>query len=504
MTDLTISPTWTAPGEAFRHSWEGVLNIDQFRWMVRKDTLGHLKLAHDELGGRIVRAVGILDDEMRVLGCDPLNARKPGSSAVRSNFQVVDYVIDELLDLGIRPMITTAFVPSALSAGKATVFDTKSITTMPKEFAAWGALIEEMVRHFVGRYGKAEVRNWYFEVWNEPNLKGSFWDKETDNTYDGLYGKLWTTTWRSIKAVDHGLRVGGPSAARGEWIQSLLEFSRRERCEPDYIISHVYNNDSAHGQHSPFLGPDADRANDSPNFTRGVVRGARKILDDWGFRGEVHWNEWGTSWFPSEPMREMPQEAAWVCRTMGEVSQLATYYAYWALSDIYNQVGYGRETFHNHYGMMNLQGLRKPAWFAHMLLAKLGDRRLPAQIAGGDEDLNAIVTSGPGGRAALVYASQYNAPQQFRRHEVRVKLPGAPAKGVRLWRINEDENNILALWRAMGSPAYLNAAERAYLREQNHLQVCYPREVQVEQAADGHYARFALPAPGVALLELPD
>ncbi len=506
MTDLIISPTWNAPGETLRHTWEGVLNVDQFRWLVRKDCQDHLRMAHAEIGGRIVRAVGMLCDEMRVVGRNPNLARQEGQEGTRTNFQIIDYVIDELLALGIRPMITTCFIPAVLSGGSATVFDTKSITSMPKDFAAWGRLIGELVQHLVDRYGRAEVRNWYFEVWNEPNLKGSFWDRDTDNEFDGLYGTLWTTTWRAIKKVDEGFRVGGPSAARGEWLQGLLEFSRREKCEPDYIISHVYNNDSdpKNSKHSPFIGSQADRAPDSPNYTRGVVRGARKILDDWGFKGEVHWNEWGTSWFPSQPLREMPQEAAWLCRTMGEVGQLGTYFGYWALSDIYNQVGYGRETFHHNYGMLNLQGLRKPAWFAHMLLSKLGDKRLPATVANGSEDLGTIVSSSPSGRQALVFASQYNDASTRTNHRVRIKLPSRPAKGLRLWRLNEDENNILALWRGMGSPAYLNADERGYLQSQNKLTACYPKEVVVEEDAAGCWASFDLPAPGVALLEIPE
>lgn len=504
MTDLVISPTWTAAGEPLRHTWEGVVNIDQFRWMVRKDCLEHLAMAHQELGAHTVRAVGMLCDEMRVVGRNPTLARKPGQEATRTNFQIVDYVIDELLELGIRPMITTTFIPSMLSGGNATVFDTKSITTMPKDWSAWSSLISELTQHLVDRYGRSEIRNWYFEVWNEPNLKGSFWDKDTDNSFDGLFGKLWTNTWQAIKRVDEGFRIGGPSAARGEWLKELLEFTRKERCEPDYIISHVYNNDSGHGQFSPFLGPEADRGKTSPNFTRGVVRGARKILDDWGFKGEVHWNEWGTSWFPCEPKRETAQEAAWVCRTMGEVSQLGTYFAYWALSDIYNQVGYGKETFHSNYGMLNLQGLRKPAWFAHMLLRKLGDRRLPVNGTGTDEDLNAIVTSSATGKQALLFASQLNNVEERKTHQVRLKLPGKPNRGVRLWRINQSEHNILAPWQDMGSPAYLRKDEREFLRGQNALTACGADQVRIEQAADGCWANFALPAPGVALLEIPE
>ena len=34
---ITILPDWSAAAAPFRHTWEGMVNIDQFRWMVRKD-----------------------------------------------------------------------------------------------------------------------------------------------------------------------------------------------------------------------------------------------------------------------------------------------------------------------------------------------------------------------------------------------------------------------------------------------------------------------------------
>jgi xylan 1,4-beta-xylosidase len=108
MKQTLIKPRWDEATTPLRHTWEGVVNIDQFRWMVRRDVQEQLKMAHDELGARHVRAVGMFDDEMRVLGKDPKHFNVAGSGEARVNWQVVDYVIDSLLDIGISPMFTTA------------------------------------------------------------------------------------------------------------------------------------------------------------------------------------------------------------------------------------------------------------------------------------------------------------------------------------------------------------------------------------------------------------
>ena len=50
--------------------------------------------------------------------------------------------------------------------------------------------------HWVDRYGLEEVSQWFFEVWNEPNLK-AFW---TGTQKD--YFKLYRVTADAIKKVD--------------------------------------------------------------------------------------------------------------------------------------------------------------------------------------------------------------------------------------------------------------------------------------------------------------
>ena len=55
------------------------------------------------------------------------------------------------------------------------------IVSPPKDWDKWADLITQFAQHLVDRYGIDEVSQWYFEVWNEPNL--DFWagdPKEAD------------------------------------------------------------------------------------------------------------------------------------------------------------------------------------------------------------------------------------------------------------------------------------------------------------------------------------
>lgn len=489
---LILTASWDRP-VPLRHTWEGLLNIDQFRWMVRRDTQDQLALAHAELGGRHVRAVGMYDDEMRVLGGDPRNYGKD-EGVSRLNFQIVDYVMDSLLDRDIRPVFTTCFMPGTLAAGEKTVFTTRSRISPPNDLKAWIHLVTESVRHAIQRYGLSEVSQWYFEVWNEPNLQNGFFEGTQADFFE-----LWKATFQAIKAVNTGLRVGGPSSARAEWIEDLVQFGRKHDCEPDYIITHIYNNDNASNPLSPFDGPQADKVNKSPNFAAGVVRGTRQLLSSLDYMGEIHWNEWGRSWRPCDHIRESAAEAAFIVKTMSEVSQEADYFAYWALSDIYDQVGYGREAFHGNYGALNLQGLRKPSYYAHQLLMKLGAQRFPVVSEGGDPCYGALASETEEYRQLLVFGFTEDYARETQA-KVRVNLPpGLDLKAARAWRVDGSHGNTVAQWRALGAPDYLSREQTAALQAQNILE---PAPLAALSAGEG-WVEFTGNFPGILLAEFP-
>ena len=90
------------------------------------------------------------------------------------------------------------------------------------------------------RYGANEVRRWYFEVWNEPNV--DFW---TGEPRQASYFELYDAAARGVKRADARLRVGGPATAQAAWIPDLIAHCQRERVPLDFVSTHVYGNDTA-------------------------------------------------------------------------------------------------------------------------------------------------------------------------------------------------------------------------------------------------------------------
>ena len=484
----TIIPAWEASTSPLRHTWAPVGNIDQFRWLSRGDVQRQLAMARDELGVRHVRACAMYSPELAVWDYDLNDWRKPAAEkSKRANWQMIDLSIEALLDLGLKPVYTTCFVPVGMTDDPTVCWPDKNPAGLPRDLGQWQEFVSGGIRHHIARYGIDEVRSWYFECWNEPNLRGCFFGGSMADFFT-----LWSATWKAVKSVDPQLRFGGPSTARGEWMSGFLDFTAKDGTPPDYLITHVYNNDSEGEPLSPFDGPASHKVKDSPHFATGVVRGLRRELDCRGWRGEVHWNEWGRSWFLMDPLKETAQEAAFIVKTMIEVSQEADAFAFWCLSDIYHQGGFQSSEFQGNYGMLSLHGLRKPAWFAHMLLRRLGTERVP--VSGGDDLTVAIATRGNGGHQLLI-AAYPSTPEAAREQlSVRVPLPAGGGKPV-LTRLGAEENNIIATWRKLGAPAYPTRAEIAALSESNSLQTA--GDLCIE---DGH-AVFLMERPGVALLD---
>ncbi len=493
-------PIYSNSGTPFLHTWGLLANVDQFRWMVRGDMQHQLEMARRELGVEHIRAVGMLDDEMRVMGLNPADFGKPDAEP-RYNWQILDYVIDTLSQLGLAPVFCTTFIPSALKGGEASVFTTRSHTSPPKEPTVWAALIRACVLHMVERHGVETVRSWYFEVWNEPNLMGphAFWGGTKEDFFD-----FWNLTYRAIKSVDGDLRVGGPSTARAEWIDEFLDYCTDHDCIPDYIITHIYNNDSESAPLSPFQGAQSDKTSKSPNFARGVIKGVRELLNSRQFSGELHINEFGRSWLPFDSIRETAAEAAFIAKSISEISQDVDALAYWCLSDIYDQVGYGAETFHGNYGMLNLQGLRKPSYQAMLLLNRLGAIRLPHERPSDcGENQGMIVTTTGKGYQILIFHFDATPEGLEKGKEFYISLPPASTRGPLLIHcVDSQQNNILAEWRALGSPAYLSPQQKASLAEKNILRPDVSWSI-AEPESKSPILSIRLEGSGIALIEIP-
>jgi xylan 1,4-beta-xylosidase len=194
---------------------------------LRADWQQQLAYVKNECGFKYIRMHGLLIDDMAVYSED--NKGNP-----KYNYMYVDALFDFLHSIGIKPFVELGFMPSALASGNKTIFWWRGNVTPPKDYDKWQALIRNLVQHFTDRYGAEEVKTWYFEVWNEPNLDG-FWAGSQDE-----YFKLYKYSVNAVKSVNPNYRVGGPGTAGAAWESEMIDFCVKNNLPIDFVSTHSY------------------------------------------------------------------------------------------------------------------------------------------------------------------------------------------------------------------------------------------------------------------------
>jgi xylan 1,4-beta-xylosidase len=431
-----------------------------------------LRLAHDELGVEAVRAHGALLDELGVY-------REVDGRPVH-DFTQLDAVYDRLLDLGLRPVVELSFMPRDLAAdAEATVFEYRAIISPPRDWDRWGALVADLARHLVERYGIDEVATWGFEVWNEPNLV-VFWAGSQED-----YFRLYDVTASAVKSVDERLLIGGPSTAAAGWVEDLLAHADRSGAAVDFLSTHTYGS------------PPLD---------------LRPIAEAHGKSGiPIWWTEWGISPTHFAIVNDGVFGAPLVAGGMKVAAARGEALAYWVASDHFVELGEPPRLFHGGFGLLTVGNLHKPRWWVLAMLERLGDETLACRAEGDGAGalVDAWATRSQDGRIAIAawngtldQSKATGAPALDR--DVTLKIGGIETGArytVRHHRLDAEHSNILAVWERLGSPDWPDEAGWRALRDADRIQELEPQSDVVADAGRVELA-FTLPMPSVSLVEL--
>lgn len=460
----------------------------------REDALAQLKTAVDELGFRHLRFHAIFHDVFKTV------TRDAGGRLV-FDFTGIDKLYDALLARRIKPFVELGFTPLALKTSDNKIFYWEGNTSHP-EPAGWVVLVEAFTRHLLQRYGAAEVRSWYFEVWNEPNLD-LFWEGADRQAYFDLY----TRTARAIKAIDPALRVGGPSTAGAAWVPEFLAHARATDSPVDFITTHTYGVDAGFldefGQEDRMLSP-------QPDAIVGDVRRVRREIEASHLPGlPLFFTEWSTSYNPRDFVHDSYMSAAYVLTKLKACQGLAQHMSYWTYSDLFEEPGPPDAPFHGGFGLMTREGIRKPAWFAYRYLAALQGRELPSRdacswAATDGRQVQALVWDWRDTGQKVSNRSFFGKPQPAREVgsatiELRHLPPGR-------WQLTQrrtgfESNDAHTAYLKMGSPKDLDARQLATLQALTADRPELQRELQV--GADGRASlTLKLRSHDVVLLSL--
>jgi xylan 1,4-beta-xylosidase len=470
---ITVDPS--APAHPFPHYWEQMFGSGRAILSLRDSYRRDLREVKSATDFKYLRFHAILNDEVGVYDED---AR--GNTIY--NFSYIDQIYDGLLEIGVRPFVELSFMPQKLAAKQiVNPFWYKPIISPPKDWTKWGDLVSHFGRHLVDRYGIDEVSQWYFEVWNEPNI--DFW---AGDPKEPTYYQLYDIAARSLKAVDSRLRVGGPATAQAAWVDRLIRHCAENHVPVDFVSTHVYGNDSA---------KDVFGTSEVIPRTQMVCRAVRKVHDQVAQSPlsnlPIIWSEYNASYKNETDVTDAVFMGPWIADTIRQCDGLVDTLSYWTFSDVFEEQGVVKEPFYGGFGLIAEDGLPKPTFNAFMLLHRLGVQRLA-----NDSD-SALVTRRSDGRLVIAIWNLFLPEDAGVPKTVTLAVQGRfGAHRARVYRLDATHGSLLAAYRAMGKPAYPTSQQVAELRQAAQLP---PSEV--ESLVRGRLT-LVLPPQGLALIEL--
>ncbi|MEV1170170.1 beta-xylosidase [Nonomuraea sp. NPDC049784] len=527
-SDGVFEPRFRIDGElcdesALQHVWSRCIGAGRANEALRADWQQQFAEVVAACGIQYIRFHGVFHDDMFVYresygsGFGP-NTRLPSPAYT---FSYVDKVFDFIVDCGVRPFVELGFMPRELATATETVFWWGAHCSPPKDMARWVELVTRSVEHWIDRYGLAEVREWRFEVWNEPNLVPHFWTGTKTE-----YFELYEQTVRAIKRIDPDLKVGGPSTSvfvpddryKGEtedrsaalataaatdvdaldwrpvWIEDFIAWCAERELPIDFISTHLYPTDFAYGANGEavHITRYADATFDDLTLLRKLVKNS--AYPD----AEIHITEWSTSPSARDFIHDTLFAATYITRSYLKCATLADSISYWTFTDVFEEGGAGIGPFHGGFGLVNEGGIHKPTFHAFTMLERLGDRLLLATSDGvvtrnsQTSALSGVFFNYPEDMAMRGVSSENSYPatralaEMGPSRRIRHSIDGLEPGSTFLVEIMDWEHgNVAEAWYGLGSPLNPSRAESEYL----------------SRVADS-LLRFTLTVPDTGVLDL--
>ncbi len=450
------------------------------------------------------------------------------------DWTITDRIIDTYVQAGAKPFVEIGFTPRALSSHPDPYkpdwkpgqnFDQYYIgwSYPPKDYAKWAELVNQWVKHAVAKYGRAEVESWYWEVWNEPNIR--YWHG-TPAEYDQLYDYTADAVKRALPTA----KVGGP-ATTGPNDPKAAEFLRQflEHCATgknavtgatgaplDFITYHAKGQPSVVDGHVR-MGIWKNTADAAHGFE--IVSSFPKFRNLPIVISESDPEGCGACSarvYPQNAYRNGPQYASYDAAMMKNMFELADR----TMTNIAGMLTWAFEfegqPYFEGFRTLATNGIDKPVLNLFRMTGLMRGNRVAVESSGrvplsamqadgvrGNADVDALAVRSERELSILVW-NYHDDDVASPDADVQIEIAGIPeaAKRVLLrhYRIDDTHSNAWTAWKKMGSPQQPTPEQYAALEGAGQLQEMEsPRWMDTTKQTK---VGIRLPRQGVSLLQV--
>lgn len=461
------------------------------------------------------------------------------------DFTYYDKIIDAILHSGNKPFAELGFMPMDLAdrsylpytEGRWELYGQyreSGWACPPKDYKKWQNFIRALIAHLSEKYGADEVKTWYFELWNEPDI---FYWKGTA----AEYCKLFDYTECAVHEVLPELRLSGPAVTgifegghAQEFFRCFLKHCRegvnfctqKKGTRLDFITFHVKGGGFPFEMHAPKAVPSVE------SLVHQVKLGL-DVIKEYGYQNcEVvlseadpdGWAAGGVYDNPNMIFRNTEYYATYVASTYTKIDELSVRYGMkvhplaWAFLFPGERCFEGTRTF-------STQGINKAVFNMFKIYGSLGEEKLEFESDGAekmdflnepdigkknsscytgegeDTDVSGFAVRGKGGETQIVIFSHNNDRDKKETEEITVCVNGLDGTEKKLehYRIDSQHSNAYCEWVRQGKPLFPQGMQYEAIKRRDALERL--EEDQVIAVKDGKLeVRFNMPAHGVSYL----
>lgn len=363
-------------GVQLKHTFKTLIGIGKAKNILISENQHMLKEIQNDIGFKYIRFHGLLDDEMMFY-----SENEDGNPELC--FTYIDLVIDFLLSINMKPFMELSFMPKDLALDPSrTMFFIPSVISLPKSMDKWNYAIENLIKHFISRYGLNEVESWPFFLWNEPDLTKMF---GFENRYD--FFDFYKETYNTIKKVSSLISFGSSPvfsytlAGSNDWIDTFMDYCKLNDCLPDFINMHFYPIDLS-GQDPTTISKEVHTKMrkslvymESENALKQSIHRVKNRIktNNWN-TDKIYLIGWNSSISHDELLNDTVYKSAYIAKNILENYDTLESFGYWQVSDFTEEVKIKNQLYHGGQGLFTYNRIKKSHYYIFQMLSKLGDK----------------------------------------------------------------------------------------------------------------------------------
>ncbi len=431
------------------------------------------------------------------------------------DWTIMDRIFDTWIERGIKPLVEMGFMPEALSSkpqpyrhfwkpGDSYDDVYTGWRYPPNDYDKWAELIYRWVIHSVERYGQQEVESWYWELWNEPDIK--YWG----GTFEE-YCKLYDFSADAVKRALPTARVGGPHV-------TSPGYSGPARFLKAFLVHCESGTNYATGATGAPLDFIAFHAKGAPRFTDGVVQmgiGSQLRQVEKGFEivssnprfkdlpiviGECDPEgcaACGMSVAPENGYRNGTMYSSYTASSFARIFEMARHFNVNLLGIVSWAFEFEDQPWFHGFRDLATNGVDKPVLNVFRMFGKMGGTSVEVQTDGGftwreiidsgvrgtQSDIGAIATR-RGNETAVLFWNYHDDDKTAPDAVINFVIKGMTSGKAEVvqYRIDKNHSNSYEAWKQMGSPQNPSPEQYAELERAGQLQISgKPSKVKVKK-----------------------